>query len=254
MQHSPFQVHARSGRRPSAYVVRDPTPDEVVGPVDWPAWYLPDEDDMGEACEQGDIIRTVLSSLGQLAVERRWSDVYLGADTFFAWVPKEPLVRVSPDVYILESPPPRPLPKSFQTWLAGHRPPSWAAEIVSEDWRKDYDQAPEKYAQLGVRELVIFDPEVALAGGNWGPRAPLQVYQRAEDGAFVRCYIGNGPARSDELDAYLVARREGGAARLRIARDLAGRNIVPTADEAKRAADDRIRALEAELARVRAGR
>jgi hypothetical protein len=43
-------------------------------------------------------------------------------------------------------------------------------------------------------------------------------------------------------------------ARLRIARDPAGKDIVPTAEEARRAAEDRIRALEAELARLRDGR
>ena len=80
---------------------------------------------------------------------------------------------------------------------------------------------------------------------------PFQVYRRGADGAFVRVHCGDGPVRSVELGAYLVARREGGAVRLRIARDAAGQDIVPTADEAKRAADDRIRALEAELAGAR---
>jgi Uma2 family endonuclease len=255
MQHSPFEKPGaeppRSGRRPSAFVVRDPTPDDVGKPVDWSAWYLTDEDDMGEGCEQGEIIRTAISSIAQLALERGWARFYVGADAFFAWVPTEPLVRVSPDLYIVDDPPPPPLPKSWQTWLAGRRPPRWAAEIVSGDWKKDYEEVPFKYAQLGVRELVIFDPESALAGERREPRVPFQIYRRDADGAFVRIYQGDGPVRSSELGAYLVARREGGAVRLRIARDAEGHDVVPTAEEAKLAAEERIRTLEAEIARMR---
>jgi Uma2 family endonuclease len=253
MQHGmvhPYEDRARFGRRPTAFVVRDPTPEDVR-PVDWSPWRVTDEEDMGEGCEQGDIIRTALSSLGQLAAERGWTGFYLGADTFFAWVPNEPLVRVSPDLYLIEDPPPPPLPKSWQVWLEGHRPPRWAAEIVSDDWKKDYEEAPLKYAQLGAHELLIFDPEVTLSGERRGPRVPFQVYRRAPDGAFVRVHRGDGPAPSEVLDATFVARREGGAVRLRVARDPEGKDVVPTAEEAKRAAEERIRALEAELARAR---
>jgi Uma2 family endonuclease len=248
------QPARRLGRRPSAFVLRDITPEDAAKPIDWSAWYLTDEDDMGEGCEQGEIIRLILSSLGTLAAERSWSRVYLGADAFFAWVPHEPLVRVSPDVYLLDDPPPRPLPKSWQTWLPGHRPPRWAAEIVSDDWKKDYEDGPLKYAQLGARELVIFDPEMVLRPGERrGARAPFQVYRRDADGAFVRVYFGDGPTRSEQLDAYLVATEDGGAVRMRIARDPEGKDFVPTADEAKHAAEERIRVLEAELARARRG-
>ena len=66
MQHSAPAEPARGGRRPSAFVVRDLAPQDVGKPIDWSAWYLTDEDDMGEGCEQGDIIRLVLSSLGEL--------------------------------------------------------------------------------------------------------------------------------------------------------------------------------------------
>ena len=86
----------------------------------------------------------------------------------------------------------------WQTWLPGHRPPRWAVEIVSDDWKKDYEDNPLKYAQLGARELVIFDPDAALTSDRRGVRVPLQVYRRDADGAFVRVYRGEGPARSEE--------------------------------------------------------
>ena len=259
--------HARRARRPWAFVVRDPTPEDVGARVDWSAWYLTDEEDMGESVEQTEIIRILLSSLGELAAARGWMNVLWSGDNFFGWVREEPLVRVSPDVYLLDDPPPPPRPKMWQTWLPDHKPPRWAVEVVSEDWKKDYDEAPLKYAQLGTRELVIFDPEAAQSPEQRRPRVPLQVYRRDADGAFVRVYSGDGPAQSDELGVFLVVKRDGAAARLRLARDPAGTDLVPTAEEAKRAAEDRarneaearraaedrVRALEAELARLRGG-
>lgn len=257
--------HSRRARRPLALVVRDPAPEDIGAPIDWSAWYLTDEEDMGEGCEQGAIIRLLLSCLGELARERGFQNVLLSSDNFFAWVREEPLVRVSPDVYLLDDPPKPPLPKMWQTWLPGHKPPRWALEIVSEDWRKDYEDSPPKYAHLGTKELVIFDPESALVSDRRGGRVPLQVYRRDEDGAFVRVYYGEEPARCEELGAYLVVQREGGTARLRIARDVAGTDWVPSAEEAKAAAEqraqaeaegrqkaeERIKALEAELRKLR---
>lgn len=234
----------RRGRKPGAFVVRGLAPEDARAPIDWSAWYLTDEEDMGESAEQGEMIRLLLSTLGVLAAERAWGNVYLGADQFFAWLREEPMVRVSPDVYLVDEPPSPPLPKSWQTWQAGHKPPRWAVEIVSDDWKKDYDDAPPKYAQLGTRELVIFDPEAARGGEGRGGRVALQVYRRDDDGAFVQVYRGEGPAEAEEISAFLVVQRVGETVRLRVARDAQGLDLVPTAEE-------RVRALEAEIARLR---
>jgi Uma2 family endonuclease len=251
----------RRGRKPGAFVVRDLAPEDAAAPIDWSAWYLTDEDDMGESAEQGEIIRVLLSTLGVLAAERAWSNVYIGADQFFAWLSGEPLVRVSPDIYLVDDPPQPPLPKSWQTWLPGHNPPRWAVEIVSENWKKDYEEAPPKYAQLGTQELVIFDPEAAKIGSVLGPtRVALQVYRRDDDGAFVLVYRGEGPVLSEQIGAYLVVQPAGATVRLRVARDTRSDHLVPTVEEAKLAADhraetaeERVRVLEAELAKLRAG-
>lgn len=256
---------ARRGRSPLALVVHDPPPEELSAPIDWSGWYLTDEDDMGEGIPQGEIAQVVQSSITTLAEERAWTNTYVTRDNFFAWVEKEPLVRVSPDVYLLDDPPPHPRPKMWQTWLPGHKPPRWALEIVSDDWKKDDNLNPRKYAQLGVRELVIFDPEVAGSSNARNGRAKLQVYRRDADGAFVRVYRGEGPAFSEELGAYLIVRTIDGGTFLRLARDAAGADLVPTteerastaeerakaAEERANAAEERLRALEAELARAR---
>lgn len=226
---------------------------------------------MGESVEQGEIITLLKSILKEMARERGWADVYIGSDQFFAWVREEPLVRVSPDVYLLDDPPPPPRPASWRTW-EGVNPPRFAVEVVSgrhghpAEWKKDYEQNPPKYAQLGTRELFIFDPEAA-AGRAEDERVALQLYRRDRDGAFVRVYSGGDSARSEELDAWLVVVRDGPVARLRVARDPEGAELLPSESEAReveqraREVEQRARIeverenerLRAELARLRGG-
>ena len=255
---------APSGRPPSARlrvpralnVVRDPSPEDLGSRIDWSSWYLTDQEDMGESNEQSLIIALLRSSLGVLVRQRGWEHVYVGSDQFFAWIEAEPLVRVSPDIYLLDNPPPAPLPDSWQTWL-GHAPPRFAVEVVSgrdshpKSWRKDYEDSPQKYAQLGTQELVIFDPQRVTGQATRHGRVPLQLYRREADGAFVRTYAGDGPVESDVLGAWLLVTRDGRAARLRIARDPLGHELVPTeaeetASERARADDEHLRAERAE--------
>lgn len=192
---------------------------------------------MGESPEQEQIIDKTKSSLRVLQRERGWTRTHVAGDQFFAWIREEPLVRVSPDVYSLDDPPAPPFPRSWKTWKPGQLPPRFAVEVVSGDdrkrgrWSKDYHDAPEKYGQLGTRELVVFDPDVLLGLAPEPGRVALQLFRREGDGSFVRVYSGNGPARSEEVDAWLVARLEEAAPRLRLARDELGAEIVPTEGE-----------------------
>jgi Uma2 family endonuclease len=232
-------LHLRRTRTPRALdVVWDPDPQDLEARIDWSSWYLTDEEDMGEGGEQEQIIWVLKQVLTQLASERGWRNVHIGADQFFAWVESEPLVRVSPDVYLLDHPPPRPLPASWQTWLPGHRPPRLAFEIVSEEtWHKDYRDAPKKYAQLGTRELVVYDPEAAAGRARGAEREALHVFRREADSGFVRAYHGAGPARSEELEAWLVVIREGDVATLGVSRDAGGLDLVPTLEQAREQAE-----------------
>ncbi len=231
----------------AAAVIADPEPAAWAGQVDWSAWYLTDEEDMGEGCEQGEIIRLLLSVLRELVRERAWEDAWVGADNFFAWVEAHPLVRVSPDVYLLRGgPPPPPLPGSWKLWEPGHRAPALAVEIVSEDWRKDYEQGPQKYFQLGVRELLIFDPAAARGLVDAG-RCAMQLYRRTEDGAFVRVHRGSAPVWCEAIEACAVVVPTDEGPRLRLARDRAGDDLV--ASEGERADAEASRA-DAEASRA----
>lgn len=201
-------------------------------PADLSVWPLDGSEHVAESCEQGLIIRTLLSSLQELIETRGWSRVFAAADNYFAWVPGQPAKRVSPDVYLLDDPPER-IPKMWRTWLPGNPAPRWALEIVSTDWLKDYEQDPVRYEELGCRELVVFDPDVALGRKCSPRRAGLMVFRRAEGGALERVYSGTGPVWSEQLEVWLVAVREGYSVRLRLSEDQAGTRLVPTAQESK---------------------
>jgi Uma2 family endonuclease len=200
---------------------------------------------MGESPEQHDIINMLISSFRELARARGWSRVYIGGDAFFAWRKGHPLVRVSPDVYLLDDAP-KKRGRSWQTWRPGVNPPRFAVEIVSVNWKKDYDDAPQRYASLGCSELVVFDAEAAQHPRT-ARRRVISVYRRTEDGAFALTYAGNGPAWCTELNAALVPQIVDGNPRLRVALDAEGHQIVET--EAERATREAERATrEAERA------
>ena len=206
---------------------------QTVVPADLSDWEIR-ADHVAESCEQGDIIKVLRSSLEQLAKLRGWKRVRVGADNYFAWIRERPQVRVSPDVYLLDNPPER-LPRMWETWKRGVRPPRWALEIVSMDWHKDYDQDPLKYQALGCRELVVFDPEAAMGRTHLRRRVPLTIYRRSDAGAFVVGYSGPGPALSPELGVWLVPIRDGYSSRLRLSEDREATRIVPTFEEGQEA-------------------
>jgi hypothetical protein len=85
-------------------------------------------------------------------------------------------------------------------------------------------------------------------------REALTVYRKGEGGLFVKVYAGAGPSYSAELNAWLHVRMAGPFARLRIALDAEGKELVPTeseraeAEAKKRAeAERRVRELEERL-------
>jgi Uma2 family endonuclease len=145
-----------------------------------------------------------------------------------------PKVGFDPDVCIVEPAPDSPRDiESIRIWRSGHSVPRFVLEVVSKRYpRKDYTEVPDQCAAAGVSELVVFDPR-RLGPRAQGGRRLLSIWRRGEDGSFERTYSGDGPARSDHLQAWLVPTAGG---LLRISDDPAGRELWPTAAEAERAA------------------
>ena len=214
----------------------------VPDPLDWSAWYLDEDDEMGEGRLQVAIVTLLLECLRGLAEDRGWDDVVIDRDQFFAWRPDEPRVRVAPDAYLLRNPPDHALVDSWMTWLPGHHAPEFALEIVSGDWRKDYHDNPAKYAHLGTRELVIFDPRFERRPAGHG--LPFQVYRRDDAGEFAPVPGEPRRAWSDVLGVYLLAVGRGDGVRLRLSDD--GVNPLPTPRERDRAEKEQERAQKEE--------
>ena len=259
---SPLPVAPR--RRPPRALVLVPEPIGQDLPrqespeISWEDWYLTDEEDMAESPSHAEITTLAHDSLGVLVYQRAWKDVYAGRNTFFAWRPDQPLVRVSPDVYLVVSPP-RPLPDMWETWKAGHAPPRFALEVVSNDRVKEYVVNPEKYAALGVEELVIYDADEVGHRVRKQRVSRLQRYSRSADGIFELRESSDDVVYSPVLEVYLRAERGGHPALLRLSYDAEGTQLVPSSAELalqERAAKEQERAArvvaEAEVARLKA--
>ena len=226
---------------------------EVPEGFDWSQWYLTEEEDMGQSLEQFECIALLLSILTALVVERgQQNDVYVGADQFFQWVRGEENVQVSPDLYVMEPHPPVPRPRSIQTWREGHHPPRLAIEIVSTEWRKDYDQNPPKYAQIGVEELLIFDPDAARSPSLPGleeehERVALQLYQRDPSGGLVCVERGQGPLFSDVLQVWLLVVTTPTGPRLRLSYGPSEESLIASSPEALEQSRHALRRMHSQL-------
>ena len=198
-------------------------------------------------------IVTLLHAILAHWTSRFHPEMLVARDLGFRWQKEKPANGVDPDVALFPSRPPDDHLTSVCTWKPGHTAPLFAVEVVSDsEPRKDYTIAPAKYAESGVRELVVFDPMLA-APKSLGPFT-LQVWRRDEHGAFTRVYAGDGPAYSETLGAHLVVVEQtqlgtGGepGRRLRLADDPAGERMWLTAEEAARVAEEAARARIAEL-------
>ena len=171
---------------------------------------------------------------------------HAGADQFFYWVEGDPTQRIAPDVYVVPRVAQTPPVASWKLWEMSARP-SFALEVVGQDLDKDYNDNPVLYAQLGVKELVLFDPHATSRSRR---RLRWQVFRRVKGRGLVRVEVSNGDrVRAKSLGCWLRAFEHRGHPVLRLATDDEGETLFPTEAEEERAARER---AEAEIARLRA--
>ena len=212
--------------------VRDPT-------------FYPVEEKVGQ-----DSLQTLIVELLRPLIER-WlaglgTPAFVGADQFIFYKQYDPSKVVAPDVYVLPGVPPTRRVKSWKVWKTGIAP-SLALEVVSQDEPyKDYVDAPERYRELGVKELVIVDPDSERSPD----RVRWQRYRKLKLRGFVRVEVTNEDRiHSRVLGCWLRVVGEGGGARVRLATGPSGEELFPTAEEAERASKEAERAAkEAERA------
>ncbi len=146
---------------------------------------------------------------------------------------------MAPDVYVLPGVAPGTRIRSWKIWEKGLAP-SFALEVVSRDWKKDYQEAPERYGQAGVDELLVFDPSWQERPRGAGVR--WQVFRRGE--RRRREASGADRVRSRTLGCWLRVVGSGDGMRLRIGHGPAGADLFPTAEEAALAAKEQAQAGE----------
>jgi hypothetical protein len=149
--------------------------------------------------------------------------------------------------------------KSWKVWETGVVP-SFAVEVASEDYRNDYEETPVRYADLGVGELVVFDPLAETSP----ERVRWQVFRHVHPMGFSLVERSDGDrVHSEKLGCWLRAVGAGAELRVRLATGANGEELVPTEAEAERAQKESERAqkeaerlakeaAQAEVSRLRA--
>ena len=123
-------------------------------------------------------------------------DVYVTGNIMFYYVEGNPQKSISPDVMVCFGVE-KKLRRTYKLWAEG-RAPSVVIEISSRaTWDEDLKKKLSLYAQMGVPEYYVFDPEYDYL------KEPLLVY-RLINGAYVKLKVVNGSIYSPILDLELV--------------------------------------------------
>ena len=192
--------------------------------------YFPEHEEMPEG-KLHLLLRTLLFQF----LERAFSKTAaIGCDQFVYWDPTSPRVCLAPDAFVKLGRPDDLFP-SWKAWERGA--PEFAIEVVSGFDQRDgiWSEKLVKYGELGVTELLRFDPD--------GPEF-LRAWDRIDGKMVERQFIG--ATRSTVLPGFWVTALHptlGPAPRLSL--DAAGTQLYLTAAEA---AEARIAELEVKLA------
>ncbi len=189
----------------------------------------PEEERLGEDILQRWIVE-MLRPLLQRWLSSRRIVALVGADQFIYYRPHDAHARVSPDIYVLPGISPRRRVRSWKTWV-DEVVPSFALEVVSHDWEKDYIEVIDRYDDLGIKELLVFDPDHRQNK----QRVRWQVFRPVGKRGLVRIESTNDDrVRSKVLGCWLVAVGANGETRLRIGIGANGSEFFATAEEAER--------------------
>jgi Uma2 family endonuclease len=226
--------------------------------------HYPDSD--GQPMADNDLQYRVMTDLRH-ALDIRYDaepDVYVSADLLIYYVEGDPGARVAPDVFVAFGVP-KGMRRSYRVWEEGHLP-DVVFEIASHTgWRKLLGSKKDLYQEIGFPEYIVFDPDgefiqprlqgFRLQNGRYWP-IPLE-----PDGSLLSRITGlrlEPEGMNLRVVDPVTGRRypwakesEARAQKEAAARQAAEERAVREA-AARQAAEERARALEEELARLRA--
>lgn len=205
---------------------------DTAKPLRAPVVY-PETDHMGEHERQFQIA-VLLVPLVAAWLALRGVVGRVAGNQFWYWVEGDTQRCRAPDVYVVEGiGPDAPDRPTWKTW-EGHAP-AFALEIVSDDWKKDYTDAPADYDAMGAREVVVFDPSATARSRK---RVRWQVFRRVRGRGLVRVFAGAGDrVESKALGCWIRLVDARGNPRLRLATGPHGDELLPT--DAERAVAER---------------
>jgi Uma2 family endonuclease len=152
----------------------------------------------GEPIAETDTHAKLLINL-RLMLEEHFAaqaNVYVSGNLFIYYVAGNPKKRVAPDVFVVHGVP-KGARRIYKLWEEG-QPPSVVIELSSrKTWREDWQEKFQLYAQLGVKEYYIFDPEY-----DYLPE-PL-IASRLVEGAYEPVEVVDGRVHSEALSLDLV--------------------------------------------------
>jgi Putative restriction endonuclease len=191
------------------------------------------------------VLRTFLFRMLSFALGPAHS---VGSDQFVYWNARDPRRNLAPDVFVKMGVADAPF-GSWKAWQQGGAP-EMAVEIVSphEGDGVAWEEKLARYHELGVRELIRFDPD-APEGGR------LRVWDRVHDDLVERLVATDSTPCGTLGLVWRVLPVEGEPVGLRLVDDQGRVLEVREEFEARgrAAAEARVRELEAELAKRSSG-
>jgi Uma2 family endonuclease len=195
----------------------------------------PVEEMVGEDLLQRLIIELLRPLIVALFAKRN-KKALVGADQFIYWERYNARKVVAPDLYVLPGVDSHQRVKAWKVWETGIVP-SFALEVMGDDERKDVEQSPNRYAELGTKELIVFDPEPERRVDGVRFRVFRRVGKR---GLVLVETTDEDRVKSKELACWLRAMGEGDDVRLRVGLGLRGEDLLQTEQErAQRAERER---------------
>jgi Uma2 family endonuclease len=170
-------------------------------------------------------------------MERRYRGqrVYVSGDLLLYYEQGNPKKYVVPDVFVVKD----LLPKDrrvYKLWLE-RKPPNVVIEVTSRKTKKkDQTEKPPLYAQLGVKEFFLFDPDADYLD------PPLQGYRLGKSGYRPIAPDAEGRLLSKELGIRLRFEESG----LQLYDAETGKRLLTAAEEAEKLKEE-VRRLKAEL-------
>jgi hypothetical protein len=211
--------------------------------------FFPEHDDVGETKHHLETRNTLYQS-----VRIEFSDrATIGSEQFLYWDPTDPTRCCAPDLMLRFG----QADEAFRVWKVWERgAPQLAVEILSESDATDrpWERKFERYRQSGVSELVSFDAD--------DDEQPMRIWDRVEGDLVERELDGPDALECATLGLHWTIVHDATYGRmLRLARDPAGKVLLPSPEELFRDAERgradaergradaeaRIRELEAKL-------